>query len=199
MAKLNLTDTNQAWMVLFSGRKINLLDLHEDDIDINDIAHALSLVNRFGGHSVFPINVAVHSVWVSRVLDGTGWELDALLHDGSEAYLGDMIKWIKRLPEMAPFRSLEELIQTKINRKFGCRMKYATSASVRGADDLLVRYEATMGYPHVHDFFDGTSAYPPIQASERKLLRDWEPVGPAIAEVMFLERFERVKHLAGAT
>ena len=37
------------WMQLVSGKPFFPLDPRPEDIDINDIAHALSMVCRFGG------------------------------------------------------------------------------------------------------------------------------------------------------
>ena len=47
---------------LYSGKPYFPFDPHVEDIDIVDIAHALSLTNRFGGHTKFPVSVAQHSV-----------------------------------------------------------------------------------------------------------------------------------------
>lgn len=56
--------------------------------NIMSIAAALSHINRFNGHQG-QYNVAQHCVLVSRMLPDE-WKLSGLLHDATEAYLGDV-------------------------------------------------------------------------------------------------------------
>src|SRR5580765_2644929 len=96
ISKKRMCDSPMKPLILtFSGKHVNPLNLRPEDIDIVDIAHALACCNRFAGHCRRPINVAQHSVYVSRLCDDTGFERQALLHDASEAYLGDITKWLK--------------------------------------------------------------------------------------------------------
>jgi 5'-deoxynucleotidase YfbR-like HD superfamily hydrolase len=79
-------------------------------IDIADIAHALSITNRFGGHSRFPYSVARHSVLCSQQAPD-GYKLQALLHDATEAYISDIITPVKLMfPE---YCELENRIYTQ--------------------------------------------------------------------------------------
>ena len=95
-----------------SGQYVNVLELDPDTIRIEDIAHALSMVPRFGGHLPVFYSVGQHCLGVlNTVMDmpqpaGTTSEelrlirLQALLHDASEAYIGDMPSPIKQhLPD----------------------------------------------------------------------------------------------------
>lgn len=84
------------WIQTHSGRKVSLVDPQPDDIDINDIAHALSLLCRFNGHCKVFYSVAQHSIHVSR-LTPPGLELDGLLHDATECFVGDMVRPLKGL------------------------------------------------------------------------------------------------------
>lgn len=81
-------------IMTYTGRMIDPLDLNELDVDIRDIAHALSNTCRFGGHSRRFYSVAEHSILVTLWLmdqkqpaSGCLW---GLLHDAAEAYLGDV-------------------------------------------------------------------------------------------------------------
>ena len=77
-----------------SGRRVNPLDPSPDDIDVHDIAVALSNQCRFGGHTRRYYSVAQHACIVSdQMLERGADAQDALwglLHDASEAYLVDL-------------------------------------------------------------------------------------------------------------
>jgi hypothetical protein len=96
-------------------------------------------------------SVAEHSVHVSYECCAQ-FALDGLLHDGSEAYLGDVRRSLKRLPEMAPYREMEDQMQTAIwwqlvgkpGRRFrgNHRDRYQMPACVKRADEQLLATEA---------------------------------------------------------
>jgi hypothetical protein len=142
----------------YTGQKINPLDLKVEEVRIEDIAHALSLCNRFAGHTSQPISVAQHSVYaaelccvylshLSRPDNDHKLALRAILHDASEAYLGDVTKWLKGTPEMAGYREAEARIQKVIYSRFG--LEGDDEEEVKLADRLLVRYEGLKGFgPH---------------------------------------------------
>lgn len=71
-----------------SGRAVDLVAPDWRDIDLGDIARALSLLNRFAGQTRRPISVAEHSLVVAK-LAPPALALAALLHDAHEAYFGD--------------------------------------------------------------------------------------------------------------
>jgi hypothetical protein len=123
----------------FTGHYVNPLELRFSEIHIEDIAHALSLINRFVGHTKFPLSVAQHSVMAARMLEGTPHALQALLHDGSEAYLGDVSRWVKASPVMAHYRQVEEKLQATIFLKYGTPMQM--HPAVVGVDNLLLLLE----------------------------------------------------------
>ena len=79
------------WFQTFTGKKFHPLDPRPEDICIEDIAHALSYINRFGGHLPEPWTVAQHSIVVAEFAP-PGLRLAAQMHDSPEAYLGYMVK-----------------------------------------------------------------------------------------------------------
>jgi len=111
-----------------TGRTIDFLNPSEDQIDIEDIATALSRICRFGGHSSAFYSVAQHSVLVMKLVElylecnnsliNENLNLTALLHDASEAYLGDMISPLKHIVG-ASYRTLEHNFEVVIGQKFG--------------------------------------------------------------------------------
>lgn len=78
----------------FTGRYIDLADPQPEDICLEDIAHHLSLLCRYGGSVRKFYSVAEHAVLVSRRVEQKGGSRDqqllALHHDSAEAYLVDI-------------------------------------------------------------------------------------------------------------
>ena len=86
-------------MITSSGRYFNVLEPDPALIEIEDIAAALSRICRFGGHTKIFYSVAEHSVLAAHHAWNHGEGLPAcraiLLHDATEAYLGDVVKPLK--------------------------------------------------------------------------------------------------------
>lgn len=101
-----------------SGVRFYPQDIQRGDICIEDIAHALSQICRFTGHTKWFYSVGQHALICSYMMP-EGLELYGLLHDASEAYLCDVARPIKYLPEMEAYRRLEADVQTSIYLAFG--------------------------------------------------------------------------------
>src|SRR5919112_3830713 len=109
-----------------SGRWVNPLDPDPEQFDIEDIARALGNLCRFGGHCRAFYSVAQHSVIVSELVQQRGGDVEdvfaALMHDASEAYLGDMPHPIKhRSPLGTAFREAEAVLEAALRERFGIR------------------------------------------------------------------------------
>jgi 5'-deoxynucleotidase YfbR-like HD superfamily hydrolase len=128
-----------------SGRKVDPLNLTVDDIDIEDIAHALARQVRYNGHVSGFLSVARHSLWVSRRLTGTydalakpgdrDLQLWGLLHDAAETYIGDCVKPLKHSAEMQAFRDIEEQVDKRIALAFN--LEYPMPPEVKQADKFV--------------------------------------------------------------
>lgn len=112
-----LTHTPQS-IATYSGKFIEPLNPKYDDIELVDIAHGLSNICRYGGQCRDFYSVAQHSVYVSYNVPKED-ALNGLLHDSSEAYLGDIPRPIKHTPQYKFYREVEEYLQTMIFQKFG--------------------------------------------------------------------------------
>ena len=171
----------------FTHRKVNPLDVQASDICIEDIAHHLSCINRFNGALQIPVNVAQHSVYVSK-LSGPGHQLEGLLHDAAEAYVGDVTKWLKQSDAMAEFRAAELRAHIAVCQCFGIPMYgEGLHASVEAADKLMVRFEAMRSgirIPHP-DY-----GYP--QMGEIQRIGAWVPWNWRNSERAFLKRFREL-------
>lgn len=125
-------------------RYVNPLDVPVEQIDIRDIAHHLSLINRFNGATRRPISVAFHSLWVANLVPDR-FKLQALLHDGSEAYIGDITKWLKQTETFEGYRAVEKVLQSRVFQRFGVILDEPDKEMddiVRAADKMMVRIEA---------------------------------------------------------
>ena len=115
------------------------LDPRPEEVNIETIAHHLAMKVRWNGSVKRYYSVAEHSVYVSMFVPPED-ALEALLHDGSEAYNGDLIRPLKYDPEFSePFRKVEHLNEAVIAERFGLRFPYP--ASVKKADEAVTAAE----------------------------------------------------------
>src|SRR5579885_2784587 len=87
------------WIQTYCGVAFYPLDPRPEEILIEDIAHALSMLCRFTGHVKRFYSVAQHCVYVSHRCDPKD-ALWGLLHDAAEAYLNDISRPVKSLREL---------------------------------------------------------------------------------------------------
>lgn len=113
------------WFQTFTGRTIDLqAPPSKWPIVLADIAHALSNICRWGGHTRRFYSVAQHSILVANHLEPHGPEvmLWGLMHDAAEAYMGDMIGPLKRFlrsPQRRfPYDQLEQSVHDAIALTF---------------------------------------------------------------------------------
>lgn len=137
-----------AWFVTYSGRRFFPFDPHPADVELVDIAHALSLVCRFGGHCARFYSVAQHSVLVSHLV-APSIALHGLMHDAAEAYVGDVIRPIKR--ELPGFDHLERRVSMAIEERFQLRkLEWSERQALKAADNIaLVTERRDLVSPHV--------------------------------------------------
>jgi 5'-deoxynucleotidase YfbR-like HD superfamily hydrolase len=101
-------------VITYSGKLIDIFNITIEDLNIIDISYGLSNIARFSGQVQF-YSVARHSIQVANMLP-SHLKLSGLLHDASEAYIGDIISPIKhRMPE---YIMVENSIMNTINLKW---------------------------------------------------------------------------------
>lgn len=137
------TDDLGPWAQVYSGAKYYPLNPRAEDILLDDIIHHLSRIGRYNGGTASkrPYTVAQHSVYVMedvRHRGGTSEEcFCGLMHDATEAYMGDLIRPLKRL--IPDFERLEEKLFSAIAEKFG--MAPEIPEIVRRADNAVLMAE----------------------------------------------------------
>lgn len=159
----------------FRKKRIDPFNPDPSQIVIEDIAHALAMLCRFGGHCSSFYSVAEHSINVSKIVDKefAKW---GLLHDATEAYIGDVVRPIKHLSEMIAYRDAEDRLNNSIAEKFGLSKKMPKEVKV--ADGVMLQTEksqillgadlSTNNFPVVDLALD---LYSPIKAKKAFLKR----------------------------
>lgn len=132
------------WGCTSSGRRFYPEDPRHEDIIIEDIAHALSLQCRYGGHCLKHYSVAQHSVLVSRLCPPED-ALWGLLHDAAEAYIIDIPRPLKKAPWMHGYRELEKRWMAVICEVFDLPLERPESVSK--ADEAILPLEAAAVMP----------------------------------------------------
>lgn len=169
------------WIQTFKGIKFHPYAPLPEEIDIRDIAHALSMICRFGGHSERFYSVAEHSINVSML--ASECPLRALLHDASEAYLGDIPRPIKSM--MPEYVVAEKRLQTVIYETF------EQPAAVDQCKDYLHKWDDTMLSTEMQRMMaDPPEPWATLPPAVSCKLHHWSP---AKAEYFFLERYERLR------
>lgn len=98
-----------SFIITFSGRRVDLLEPAAAMIEPADIAHSLSMQCRFNGHTRHFYSVAQHCVLVADLVPAEH-QLAALLHDATEAYVGDLVRPLKEgMREFYECQNLESL------------------------------------------------------------------------------------------
>jgi hypothetical protein len=137
-----------AWIRTKTGKRFFPLQPVAKEIDIEDIAHALSNQCRFAGHVDQFYSVAQHSFLVSKMLQFKGYDdmiqMVGLMHDATEAYLVDMPSPVKE--QVSGYKEAEAVLWEQVREKF----KLADICQrVKNADIALLVTEARdlMGDP----------------------------------------------------
>ena len=124
----------EPYIETYNGGRFYFLEPAADMLDVEDIAHALSMQCRYTGHIKSFYSVAEHSVHVSTL---TG-SLEGLMHDASEAYLTDIASPVK--PHLHNYKKLEAVIMEVIAKKYG--FPWPLSEDTKDADAAQLKTEA---------------------------------------------------------
>jgi hypothetical protein len=118
---------------LRSGLYFDLGEPRACPFTIEDVAHSLAHICRFGGHTHRFYSVAEHSVWCSRIVPPEH-ALEALLHDAAEAFIGDVTRPLKSM--LPSYRALEASVEAAVFARLG--IGPVLHESVREADRRML-------------------------------------------------------------
>lgn len=116
------TERKGNWIQTYSGISFYPIDPRQEDIEIVDIAHSLSLQCRYAGHCKEFYSVAEHCCHLHDIIEDKD-KFAALMHDASEAYLVDIPRPVK--PYLLNYYELEDKIQSVIFEKYQISFPYS--------------------------------------------------------------------------
>ena len=131
-------------MCTYTGLQVNPMNIQDEDIRTEDIAHALSLLCRGGGHMKQLYTVGQHCLNCANEAKARGWNtriiFACLLHDASEAYISDIIRPVKQ--HLKTYITIEETILRTIYQHYGLGvLSQEEQNQVKKIDNALLNYE----------------------------------------------------------
>ncbi len=186
----------RAWQRMLSGRRLDIIEPSPLDVEIGDIAHGLARVARWNGQTRGPeiFSVAQHALLVEALFSAVDpapparEKLVALLHDGPEYVIGDLISPFKAAVG-GDYRRIEMRLMRAIHIRFGLPPETSPDVArrIKTADRLSAYLEATA----LAGFAEGEArklfGAPPLPI--RRFAAFLEPMRPDEAEARFLARF----------
>jgi hypothetical protein len=167
----------------FTGRKFWPLDPRPEEIDIQDIAHALSMTCRFNGHTSRFYSVAEHCVHVSLLVPPAD-ALWGLLHDAAEAYISDLSRPIKKNSRLGDeYALIEKRLMLNVEVAFDLGDE---PASIKEADNRMLAVEAGKLMNHDPELWSGQLV--PLTGNEPGI-QCWTPFR---ARTIFRWRFNQL-------
>lgn len=152
------------WMLTATGGEFYPLDPRPEEVQIKDIAHALAMSCRYGGHTTHFYSVAEHCVLMAQHAPA-GLEMTTLLHDASEAYLQDIIRPVK--VHLANYLSIENRLMYVIGERFG--FSWPMPAEVKRLDEAMIGAEREQA----------------VRFPLNKAWSQWKPVEPLPVKIQF--------------
>jgi hypothetical protein len=150
----------------YTGEIFDVLNPDPELICIEDIAHALGNLCRFGGHTRRFYSVGQHA-FLCATLAPEPLKLAALLHDASEVYLVDVPSPIKQL--LPQYQEMEDRLMQIIAKKYG--FTYPLAKRVDEIDKMMLKREWK-------------------QLMTRKDKKPFDCWLPEMAEIMFLDYYQ---------
>lgn len=187
------------WIQLYTGFRFDVPEF-PDNLSILDVAHALSMQCRYGGHCLQFYSVAEHCRLLydwCRVF-ARSYRYDALMHDATEAVLQDIPRAVKGLlPDYKRIEAQVEQVFAKrwmftapvpalvkeIDNRILLDERAQNMAPYRGKSPTLFRPVGPVGFDYCEAEADG---WPFGLSSLGVQLQFWTP---QVAEAKFLEAF----------
>lgn len=175
----------EAWIMTQSGRMFFFEKPDPRSIVIEDIAHALSQICRFTGHTCCHYSVAEHSLrvsWLAEKKYGRQFALEGLLHDAAEAYVSDLNGPLKRLVGDG-YKKWEGIAEAAVANKFG--FPASKTPEIKDCDGVVYLTEKRDLFPPYNLPF---TSYPDKYPLPDLIV----PMSSELAQLLFLHRFQEI-------
>ncbi len=173
--------------------KGNRFYIDEPEFDIEEMAHALGNICRYGGHSRRFYSVAEHSILVATIMEqlGLGDPFEGHLHDGHESYLIDLPKPWKAV--VTGYDSVERSLERAMREQYG--LPEIITQGCKFADWIALAIESRQLLPNKGEDF----AWPDGVIAQANKFRDWHlPCwAPEIARDHFLAAYSELRNGRG--
>lgn len=146
------------FFITHGGVRVNPSELFKLEVNLDDIAHHLTKVQRFGGALEFDQNysVAQHSIMMAmyaRDFVNVQTARACLLHDATEAYIGDVVSPLKA--ELKDYQLLESELCANIYSKYNIANDVDTTEAVKMLDKRILLDEVKSFMPQNVELFQG--------------------------------------------
>lgn len=182
--------------MLASGALFDLLDPEGSEFTLYDIAHGLGRVCRFAGHTNRFYTVAEHCVHVSRLV-GAEEEATpmlaraALLHDASEAFIGDVTRPLKAL--LPDYRKIEATVELAIaNRFLDGNVELFAHPLIKTFDTAMCVIEARNTMPSAPGYWTSIRVEADTWEKTRDVRLNYDK--PDYASALWLRHWNRLGH-----
>lgn len=133
-----------SYITTYTRKHFDPVHPNPENICIQDIAHALSMLCRGNGHVSSFWSVGEHCICCAKEALGRGYSrrlvLACLLHDASECYMSDVPRPLKQ--DMARYREVEKRLLQVIYEKFlGSSLTKEEERLLKEIDDDLLWYD----------------------------------------------------------
>lgn len=173
-----LNENRSGWIQTYTGIAFYPMQPRPEEIDVIDIAHALSMLCRFAGHVERFYSIAEHCVHIHDWIEDE-YKFAALMHDSSEAYLVDIPKPVKNY--LNEYVLIEKNLEAAIFAKYN--IPYPFHPRVKEGDNRILIDER-----------NALLKKPPMLWNHEP-----EPLGikiqnwsPEVAKEQFLDRFNKL-------
>jgi hypothetical protein len=174
------------WFQSLNGQKIIVDQPDFAVVDIRDIAGSLSKLCRWGGHCYDFYSIAEHGIRLSRLMP-PDLKMVALLKDAPKAYVGELQRPTKRLPQMEGWRDLRDRWALAIGTAF------KLGQGIRFPPALVREYDERLTHAERRDLLLPGDGRELANLAIARCVEPITPMAPAEAASLFVSCFEAYK------
>ncbi len=181
--------------VTLDARTIHFPTMTPDEFRIEDVPHCLAMICRYNGFVDRFYSVAQHSVMVCELAEAIHGRSPishcALLHDASEAYLGDVSRPFKAcLPD---YKRIEAHVQSVIVEAMRLPKDPAIWQEVSRLDVMALHIEANALLFHHYDWIKPPDPLA-VKSAQARMLRTGREMLPAEAKAVMTLKLREYGH-----